>query len=107
MANIPITMDQLAKMINEGFKITATKADVAALRSEINEKLDAVESRLGRIEHLFVEDQRRQTEHLETRMKKLEDALAVEQKRMRPGQVCHPAVDGPGGQQDSWTTSCG
>jgi hypothetical protein len=54
MANIPITMDQLAKMIDEGFKIPAAKADVAALRSEINEKLEAVESRLSRIEHLLM-----------------------------------------------------
>ena len=58
MANVPIIMDQLAKRIDEGFKIPATKADVAALRSEINEKLEAVESRLGRIMPVLLEEQR-------------------------------------------------
>jgi hypothetical protein len=77
MANTPSTRGQLAKMINEGFKITATKEDMAAWRSEINEKFEAVESRLGRIEHVFVEEQRRQIEHLETRKKTLDDALAI------------------------------
>jgi hypothetical protein len=54
MANIPNTMEQLAKMIDEGFKIPAAKADVAALRSEIYEQLEAVESQLSRIEHLLM-----------------------------------------------------
>jgi len=51
------TIDDLAKMINEGFKTTATKDDVTALRSEMNEKFDVVNShlntldaRVGRIE---------------------------------------------------------
>jgi hypothetical protein len=64
-------------MINAGFKTTATKEDVAALRSEMNEKFEGVESRLDRIEHLLLEEQRRKIENLETRMKKLEDALAL------------------------------
>jgi hypothetical protein len=36
-----------------------------------------VESRLDRIEHLLLEEQKRKIEHLETRMKKLDDALAI------------------------------
>jgi hypothetical protein len=43
----------------------------------MNQKFEAVESRLGRIESLLMEEQKRKIEHLETRMKKLEDALAV------------------------------
>jgi hypothetical protein len=77
MAKNTITIDQLAKMINEGFKTTATKQDVAALRSEMNAKFEAVESRLGRIESLLLEEQKRTIESLEARMKKLEDTLAV------------------------------
>jgi hypothetical protein len=38
MAKAPITIDQLAKMIEEGFKTTATKDDVAALRPEMNHR---------------------------------------------------------------------
>ena len=51
------TIEDLARMINEGFKTTATKDDVTAWRSEMNEKFDAVNSypnnldtRVGRIE---------------------------------------------------------
>jgi hypothetical protein len=77
MAKTHITIDQLAKRINEGFKTTAAKEDIAALRSELNEKFPAVESRRGKIEDLFLEEQRRRSENLETRMKKLEDALAL------------------------------
>jgi hypothetical protein len=53
----PTTIDDLARMINEGFKSTATKDDVTALHSEMNEKFDMVNShlntldaRVGRIE---------------------------------------------------------
>ena len=65
-----ITIEGLARMINEGFKTTATKEDVAALRTETQAGFD-------RIEHLLLEEQKRKIENLETRMKKLEDALAL------------------------------
>jgi flagellar basal body P-ring protein FlgI len=64
------TIDQLAKMINEGFKTTATKEDVKALE-------DRVTARLDRIETLLMEEQKRKLENLETRVKRLEGALAV------------------------------
>ena len=59
-------MEKLALMINEGFQTTATKEDINRL-----------EVRLGKIENLLMEEQRRKIENLEARMKKLEDALAV------------------------------
>jgi hypothetical protein len=37
-------------MINEGFKTTATKDDVAGLRSEMNEKFDVVNSHLNNLD---------------------------------------------------------
>jgi hypothetical protein len=58
------TTDELAQMINAGF--TDVKKDI----KEVN-------IRLNRIENLLLEDQRRTIENLETRMKKLEDTLAV------------------------------
>jgi hypothetical protein len=66
MAQTKITIEKLAEMINEGFKSTASKEDI-----------QRVEVRLDRIENLLIEEQRRKIENLETRMKKLEDALAV------------------------------
>lgn len=65
-----MTIETLAEMINEGFKTTATKEDVKALE-------DRVTMRLDRIEILLMAEQKRKIEGLETRMKKLEDTLAV------------------------------
>jgi archaellum component FlaC len=73
MAQTTITTEKLAEMINEGFKTTATKEDI----QRVEARLDSVESRLGRIETLLIEEQKRKIENLETRMKKLEDALAM------------------------------
>jgi hypothetical protein len=64
------TIEALARMINEGLTATASKEDVKALE-------DRVTTRLDRIETLLMEEQKRKIENLETRMKKLEDALAV------------------------------
>ena len=66
-------IEDLARMINEGFKTTATKEDM----NRVEVRLDGIETRLGRIETLLLEEQKRKIENLETRMKKLEDALAV------------------------------
>ena len=60
-------------MINEGFTTAATKEDI----KEGTTRLDGIESRLGRIENLLLEEQKRKIENLETRMKKLEAALAA------------------------------
>jgi hypothetical protein len=43
----------------------------------VREDIANVNGRLDRIKHLLLEEQKRKIEHLETRMKKLEDALAV------------------------------
>jgi hypothetical protein len=68
------TIEGLAELINETMAskedIIEVKKDVTALRSEMKAGFE-------RIEHLLLEEQRRKIEDLETRMKKLEDALAV------------------------------
>ena len=63
-------IEDLGRMINEGFKTTAIKVDFKALE-------DRVTTRLDRIETLLLEEQKRTIENLKTRMKKLEDALAI------------------------------
>jgi hypothetical protein len=70
MAQKTMTIETLAEMINEGFKTTATKEDIKALEDRITRRLD-------RIETLLMAEQKRKIEGLETRMNKLEDALAV------------------------------
>jgi hypothetical protein len=70
MAQEKMTIETLAAMINEGFKTTATKDDVVALRTEMT-------AGFNRIDHLLLEEQKRKIEDLERRMKRLEDVLAV------------------------------
>ena len=48
------TIDDLARMINEGFKTTASKEDLKAVTT----RLDGIDSRLDRIEHLLLGEQK-------------------------------------------------
>jgi DNA-binding FrmR family transcriptional regulator len=64
------TIEGLAALINETM---ASKEDIKDVREDIAN----VNGRLDRIEHLLIEEQRRKIENLETRMKKLENALAI------------------------------
>jgi hypothetical protein len=68
------TIEGLAALINETI---ASKEDIKEFRAEVNQKFELVESRLDRIEHLLLAEQKREIEDLKTRMKKLEDALAI------------------------------
>ena len=68
------TLEGLAEMIQ---RTMASKEDIKEFRAEVQQKFALVESRLDRIEHLLIEEQRRKIENLETRVKRLEDALAV------------------------------
>jgi hypothetical protein len=71
------TIEDLARMINEGFKTTATKEDLKEVKEDVATLRSEVRAGFDRIEHLLLEDQKRKIENLETRMKKLEDALAI------------------------------
>jgi hypothetical protein len=67
------TIDDLARMINEGFKPTASKKDIKEVREDIAE----VNGRLDRIEKQILADYGRRSESLEHELKRLKDALAV------------------------------
>jgi oligoendopeptidase F len=68
------TIEGLAEMIQ---RTMASKEDVHALDKKIQALDTKVTTGFDRIEHLLLEEQRRKIENLETRMKKLEDALAI------------------------------
>jgi oligoendopeptidase F len=68
------TIEGLAEMIQ---RTMASKEDIKEFRAEVQQQFELVESRLDRIEHLLIEEQKRKIENLETRMKELEDALAI------------------------------
>jgi hypothetical protein len=68
------TIEGLAEMIQ---RTMASTEDVQALDKKVQALDMKVTTGFERIEHLLLKEQRRKIEHLETRMKKLEDALAV------------------------------
>jgi hypothetical protein len=68
------TIEGLAEMIQRSM---ASKEDVNALDKKIQALDTKVAEGFERIEHLLMEEQKRKIENLETRMKKLEDALAI------------------------------
>jgi polyhydroxyalkanoate synthesis regulator phasin len=74
MEKLPTTIENLAAMINMHM---ASKEDIKALEERVNTRFDGVESQLGRIEDLILEEQKCEIEDLKKRVKKLEDALAV------------------------------
>jgi hypothetical protein len=61
------TIEALAAMINTHM---ASKEDINALENRLTTRLD-------RIEHLLLAEQKREIEDLKQRMKRLEDALTV------------------------------
>jgi hypothetical protein len=63
-------IEGLAAMINRNM---ASKEDIKRVES----RLDGIDSRLDRIEHLLLAEQKREIEDFKTRMERLEDALAV------------------------------
>jgi DNA-binding FrmR family transcriptional regulator len=64
------TIEGLAEMIQ---RTMASKEDLKAVTT----RLDGIDGRLGKIEHLLLAEQKREIEDLQKRMKRLEDALAV------------------------------
>jgi L-2-hydroxyglutarate oxidase LhgO len=61
------TIEDLAELM---IRTMASKEDVQALDKKVTEGFE-------RIEHLLLAEQKREIEDLKTRMKRLEDALAV------------------------------
>jgi hypothetical protein len=68
------TIEGLAELIHGTM---ASKEDVHALDKKVQALDTKVTAGFERIEHLLLEDRKRKIEHRETRMKTLEDALAV------------------------------
>ena len=83
MAKTTITIDQLAEMINEGFKATATKEDMKAVEGRLAARLDHLDARVGRIEADIHELRgeivyRHEFEDALSRIKYLEKKLGIE-----------------------------
>jgi hypothetical protein len=74
MEKLPTTIEELAVMINTHM---ASKEDITEVKEEMKALEDRLTTRLDRIEHLLLAEQKREIEDLKKRMKRLEDALAV------------------------------
>ncbi|MFA5392617.1 MAG: hypothetical protein WC306_03000 [Candidatus Paceibacterota bacterium] len=65
-----ITIEDLARMVKNGFEETAK-------RDEVNSRFDIVENRLDKIEKLILADHKRRIERLEGEMKELKQLFAI------------------------------
>lgn len=70
MTKRKVTIDDLAAMVQRGFKETAKQA-------EVDKRFDVVEERLDKIEKLILADHKRRIERLEGEMKDLKSMLAI------------------------------
>jgi polyhydroxyalkanoate synthesis regulator phasin len=70
MSKRKVTIEDLAAMVQRGFKEMAKKTDMDRGFSAVNERLD-------RIEKLMLVDHKRRIERLEEQVKDLRDLLAV------------------------------
>jgi hypothetical protein len=77
MAQDKMTIERLAEMINEGLKTTASKEDIKEARSEGGNLPTEIRAEFDRIENRLMEEQKRKIEHLQARMTKLADAVAI------------------------------
>jgi tetrahydromethanopterin S-methyltransferase subunit G len=81
-----ITIEDLARMINEGFKTTATKEDIRAVNTRfdsVESRLDHLDARVGRIEadvHALRDEMvhRQEFQDVLDRVKYIEKKLGIE-----------------------------
>jgi tetrahydromethanopterin S-methyltransferase subunit G len=84
--NKSITIEDLARMINEGFKTTATKEDIRAVNTRfdsVESRLDHLDARVGRIEadvHALRDEMvhRQEFQDVLDRVKYIEKKLGIE-----------------------------
>ena len=89
-----ITIEDLARMINEGFKTTTTKEDLKEVKQDVATLRSEMKTGFDRIEHLLLEEQKRKIENLETRMKNSKTpspSSHAKRAAVRPlNRTCHP-----------------
>jgi hypothetical protein len=83
MKDATITIDDLTRMINEGFKSTATKDDVKGVEERLTTRLDHLDARVGRIEadvHTLRDEMvhRQEFQDVLGRVKYIEKKLGIE-----------------------------
>jgi hypothetical protein len=77
MSKRKVTIEDLAAMIQRGFKEMAKRTDMDRGFAAVDKRFDVVEDRLDRIEKLMLVDHKRRIERLEDQVKDLRDLLAI------------------------------
>ena len=78
--NKPVTLDDLAVMIKDGFDNTATKNDVEVLSSRfdtLEQKVDKVDERLQTVETKLDRALYTEVVHLERRLRRVEEKVGI------------------------------
>ena len=71
------TLDDLARMMKKGFDETATKREMFRGFDEVNERLNKIEKRVGRLDAAIFVDHKRRLEKLESDIELLKDVVGV------------------------------
>ena len=78
LSALTTNVSTIQEMVNTIMKtVTETKEDMTLVKGDMKAMEDRLTTRLDRIEHLLLAEQKREIEDLKQRMKCLEDALAV------------------------------
>jgi archaellum component FlaC len=72
-----ITIEDLARMVKNGFEETAKRKEVNSRFNEVDSRFNIVENRLDKIEKLILADHKRRIERLEFEVKELKDLFAI------------------------------
>lgn len=72
-----VTIEDLARMVQEGFEDTAKKIDMDARFDAVDERFNVMETRLDRIEKFLLAEHQRRIERIEDDVRVLKDALNI------------------------------
>lgn len=77
MTRKTITIENLAEMVQRGFRDVAKKEDTDRQFTGVSKRFDAVDERLDRIEELILKDHKYRIERLEGEMRELRELFAI------------------------------
>ena len=73
-----MSVDDLAVMIARGFDATATKADLAKLHAEVNQRFTKMEQRFDRVENILLRAQDNRLDRLEDDVRVIKTKVGVQ-----------------------------
>ena len=77
MVKKAVTIDDLAIMVQKGFKDTTKKAEMDFRFGQVDKRFDQMDKRFDKIENMILIDHLRRIEKLEKQVDELKNALAI------------------------------